>query len=117
MLSRLSGGLKSALTPSITESGALPFISQTVRVVGWLVDGVLDPPEHAAPSMASAARTAPSDSFRSLIDWYPLLMWFWPAAGCGRCGFAAGAGRPPAGSGHPGRASGRTRRSVLTWRR
>src|SRR5215467_4216954 len=47
--------LKSALTPSTIDWGALPFMSQTVSELGSVVVLVLAPPEQAIAKMPNAS--------------------------------------------------------------
>ena len=60
--------LKSALTPSTTLCGALPFISHTVSVPVWsagLIACEVDP--HAATTSAAAKPMAVTKNFLGLI--------------------------------------------------
>jgi hypothetical protein len=61
--------LKSALTLSITVAGALPFISQTVRVPVWSAGLVVVPvlPPHAVARTANVVKTTVDHNFLNLI--------------------------------------------------
>src|SRR5207253_1309673 len=64
--------LKSALTPSTTDCGALPFISQTVSVpLSLAVFGVLVPLEQAAATSTRAVLNAVIKSFLGFICMVP----------------------------------------------
>src|SRR5262249_14832653 len=134
--------LKSALTPSITDCGALPFISHTVSVPVWLagfVDELFVLP-HAATTTAASTAVTPSHVFLKFIcapspclvvNAAPRRRLVVVATTCpcprlaslagrrpsARCGFAAEPGRRPGDNGRRGRWSERTRRSALTRRR
>src|SRR5262249_41007263 len=133
--------LKSALTLSMTCVGALPFISQTVKVPVWSAGLLLVPvlPSHAVATRATATETTPNHPFRNFIqaispcwlnsarvrrrggrlDFVARPPWSSRAERrpSARCGFAAERGRRPGDNGRRDRWSGRTRRSDLTRRR